>query len=372
MKKKTNRTKTSPFHLLDRRLLFAAAALLLSPVSLLADNNKNHSPHYVQSNLVSDVPGAALVTDNKLLNAWGISFAPTGPFWVSANGTGRSMLYAVVYTNGQTQVAKQSLEVFIPGEGDVTGQLFDGSGSFNGDIFIFVSEDGTISGWRPALGTAAETLATHSNAIYKGVAMVNTAAGPTLLAADFHGKTVDAYDTNLTLIAQFVDSAAPAKYAPFNVQSVAGHVFVTFAKQDQFGEDDVSGPGHGLIDILNPRTGKLIRFATGSDAGGKLKEIDSPWGIALAPQSFGKHGGELLVGNFGSGTIMGFDGDGKFRGLLQGTKGQPIQIDDLWGLTFGNGGKGGSPKALYFSAGPDDESHGLFGSLESARDDDDN
>src|ERR1051325_7062904 len=181
MKKKLHDDKTTIadriFGWLGFSIAAAALGFLLSPSATLADSNQNHSPHYVQSNLVSDVPGTALVTDTNLINAWGISFSPTSPFWVSANGSGRSTLYAVTYTNGQVQVVKQPLEVTIPGEGNVTGQLFDGAGSFHGDIFLFVSEDGTISGWRPALGTAAETLTTRSNAIYKGVALVNTTAG---------------------------------------------------------------------------------------------------------------------------------------------------------------------------------------------------
>jgi uncharacterized protein (TIGR03118 family) len=142
---------------------------------------------------------------------------------------------------------------------------------------------------------------------------------------------------------------------------------VTFAKQDDEKEDDVAGPGHGLIDVLNPFTGRFHRFATGSDAGGRLREINSPWGIALAPRSFGRHNDRLLVGNFGSGTIMAFEADGDFRGLLKGVDGDPIMIEGLWALTFGNGGSAGDPDTLYFTAGPEDETHGLFGSLEPAR-----
>jgi uncharacterized protein (TIGR03118 family) len=141
-------------------------------------------------------------------------------------------------------------------------------------------------------------------------------------------------------------------------------VFVTFAKQDSAKHDDDLGRGHGLIDVFNPETGRFHRLATGSDAGGKLREINSPWGLALSPSSFGAHADQLLVGNFGSGTIMSFDADGEFGGLLEGTDHEkPIVIDGLWGLTFGNGGKGGVPGTLYFTAGPEGESHDLFGSL---------
>jgi uncharacterized protein (TIGR03118 family) len=200
--------------------------------------------------------------------------------------------------------------------------------------------------------------------VYKGITLITTAMGPMLLAANFREGTLDAYDTNLNLV-QFTDPRAPAGYAPFNVKAIDGIVFVTFARQDSAKHDDVSGQGHGLIDVFNPQTGKFHRFVTGSDAGGRFQAIDSPWGIALAPQGFGKHGDELLVGNFGSGTIMAFDAEGQFRGLLEGLDDKPVVIDGLWGLTFGNGGRGGVPGTLYFTAGPDGEAHGLFGGLEA-------
>jgi uncharacterized protein (TIGR03118 family) len=240
--------------------------------------------------------------------------------------------------------------------------LFDNTGSFNGDIFIFAGEDGTISGWRGALGTTAELLTSRSNAVYKGITLVTVNSKPLLLLANFGEGTVDVYDTNMNLT-QYSDPKAPAGYAPFNVQNIHGFVFVTFAKQDDEKHDDVAGDGHGLIDVFNPRNGKFHRFATGSDAGGHLTAIDSPWGVALAPKNFGKHEDRLLVGNFGSGTIMTFEADGDFGGFLQDTNHQPIVINGLWGLTFGNGGKAGVSDALYFSAGLNGEADGLFGSI---------
>jgi uncharacterized protein (TIGR03118 family) len=318
--------------------------------------------HYQQVNLVSDLPGVALLQDTNLVNAWGMSFGSTSPFWISDNGTGLSTLYNVTNDNsGSLEVIKVPLEVAIPGEGNVTGQFFDSAGSFNGDIFVFVSEDGTISGWRPALGAAAEVLTVNSNANYKGVTLAHTRSGPLLLAANFEEATVDVYDTNLTLVAQYSDPRAPDDYAPFNVQSIRGLIFVTFAKVQ--GDDDLKGPGNGLIDVLNPRTGRFHRFATGSDAGGKLDEINSPWGITVAPANFGKHGGDLLVGNFGSGTIMTFSFGGKFRGLLKGETGDPLEIEGLWAIDFRKV-PGSNRQFLYFTAGPNDEADGLFGRLE--------
>jgi uncharacterized protein (TIGR03118 family) len=320
---------------------------------------------YQQVNLVSDLPGVATLLDTNLVNAWGISFSSASPFWVSDNGTGLATLYSVTNdSSGQVHVDKVALEVNIPGEGNPTGQLFNNIGGFHGDIFIFASEDGTISGWRGALGTNAEVLATRAGAVYKGITMIPSTNGPVLLAANFSEGTIDAYGTNLAPATQFADPDAPEGYAPFNVQVIEGIVFVTFAKQDADKEDDVRGNGNGLIDTFDPQTGTFQRFATGTDAGGKLHIINSPWGVALAPSTFGEHAGRLLVGNFGSGTIMAFDPDGKFRGLLKNSNHRPIEIEGLWALAFGNGGRAGTPDTLFFTAGPDEENHGLFGSIE--------
>lgn len=348
-----------------------AAALLGLTAASLAGNVK-----YQQMNLISDQPGMAVLQDTNLVNAWGISFGPTTPFWVSDNGTGLSTLYVVTNdSSGVTHVIKQGLQVAIPGDGTPSGQVFNSLGGFNGDIFLFVSEDGTISGWHGSLGATAETLVPGTtNNVYKGVTLVTTSNGPVLLASNFRQATVDMYGTNSALLGQFSDSNAPDGYAPFGIQSIDGMVFVTFAKQDDLKHDDVAGKGNGLIDVFDPNTGNFVRFATGSNAAVKgrgrghggtkaVKEMNSPWGIALAPDSFGKAGGELLVGNFGSGTIMTFDADGTFQGELQGLHGGKITIDGLWGLTFGNGTKAGDTNTLYFSAGPNGESHGLFGSL---------
>jgi uncharacterized protein (TIGR03118 family) len=329
------------------------------------DNNRgrDQGARYQQVNLVSDQPGIAQLLDTNLVNAWGISFGPATPFWVSDNGSGLSTLYVVTNdSSGMTHVVKRSLEVSIPGDGTPTGQLFNSTDGFNKDLFIFASEDGTISGWRPALGTAAETLVPgSSDNVYKGITLVMTSGGPVLLAANFRQGSVDMFDASLNLLGQFKDSHAPADYAPFNVRAIDGLIYVTFAKQDDTKHDDVAGAGNGLIDIFNPMTGDFQRLATGTDAGGRLRDINSPWAIAVSPENFGRHDEQLLVGNFGSGTIMTFNSDGRYTGLIRGTDEKPLTIDGLWALTFGNGTSAGSPNQLFFSAGPDGESHGLFG-----------
>ena len=393
MKQNINKPTTAAMLTAGRLgLLMLAASLAMISVPALAKPGKDKTGGYLQTNLISDLPGLAQLQDPNLVNPWGISFSATSPFWISDNGSGLSTLYSVTNDpDGGPHVVKQGLEVAIPGEGVPTGQLFDGNGSFGGDIFIFAGEDGTISGWRPALSGAAELLVSRTNAVYKGITMVtikvsgnshksNDALGdeqndskqkggntdmPLLLLANFREGTVDIYDTNLNLT-QVSDPTVPAGYAPFNVQNISGMVFVTYAKQDNEKHDDVAGIGHGLIDVLDLKNGKFHRFATGTDAGGSLNEINSPWGLALAPKSFGEHGNELLVGNFGSGTIMTFNGGGKFSGLLEDTNGVAMSIDGLWGLAFGNDGSAGVSDALYFTAGIGNEADGLFGSLAPA------
>ena len=363
LSKETTVTSTPTLRRLG--MCLAAASLTLGFVPSSARGDGDRSSDYRQTNLVSDLPGVALLQDTNLVNAWGMSFNSTSPFWISDNGSGLSTLYAVKYdSNGVVQVTKQGLEVTVPGEGNPTGQLFNGTAEFHANRFIFASEDGTISGWRPALGTAAEVLVTRATAVYKGITLTTSNSQPILLAANFREGTLDAYGGDLTLLAQFMDPTVPAGYAPFNVQSLHGMVFVTFAKQDAAKHDDDPGRGHGLIDVFDSETGTFHRIATGSDAGGRLRELNSPWGLALSPTDFGAHSDQLLVGNFGSGTIMSFEADGKFRGLLHGRHERPIVIDGLWGLAFGNGGSGGRTNTLYFTAGPAGESHGLFGGID--------
>jgi uncharacterized protein (TIGR03118 family) len=362
--KQNIRKKTIAARLILQRLSLSvlAAAFALSSITALAKGHEQTGA-YMQTNLVSDLPNIAQLQDRDLVNPWGISFSANSPFWISDNGSGLSTLYAVTNdASGSPHVAKQGLQVTIPGEGVPTGQLFNTTPGFNGDLFIFAGEDGSISGWRGALGGAAELLVSRESAVYKGITLSTNTGTPLLVLANFREGTVDVYDTNLNVM-QFADPNAPDGYAPFNVQNIGGMIFVTFAKQDAEKHDDVSGEGHGLIDVLNLKNGKFHRFATGSDAGGHLKVLNSPWGVALSPRSFGRYGDKLLVGNFGGGRITVFGADGRVLGFLEDPQGNPIAISGLWGLSFGNGGRAGTPDALYFTAGLNGEADGLFGSI---------
>jgi uncharacterized protein (TIGR03118 family) len=325
--------------------------------------------HYVQRNLVSDVQGAAELPDADLVNAWGLAFGPTTPAWVADNGHGVSTLYSGAV--GNTPVAKVPLTVSIPG-GAPTGAVFNGSNGFvvtsgasSGPArFLFSSEAGIVTGWNPAVpppppSTQAQIAVTVPGAIFKGLAIADTATGPRIYASDFHTGQVDVWDANFTPVqipGAFRDPALPAGYAPFGIQAVAGGIIVTYAKQDADAEDEVAGPGNGFVDLYDTDGSLLSRVASRG-------ALNAPWGVAPAPQGFGRASGALLIGNFGDGRINAYDpASGKFLGALRDEQGGRITIDGLWALEFGNGVIG-TPQTLLFTAGPDDETHGLFGEL---------
>jgi uncharacterized protein (TIGR03118 family) len=339
----------------------AAGLFTLSAIGAGAGAGKTA---FTQTNLVSDVPGMAPVTDPQLKNPWGISAGPTTPMWVSDNGAGVTTLY-------RGDGSKQALTVVIPpgaGSGDAqgtpTGTVFNGnSAAFRGDRFLFATEDGTLAGWQPAFGVVARTEVDNSlpapGAVYKGLAIGSTATGDRLYAANFRGGAVDVFDANYNPAGSFTDPKIPLNYAPFNVQNLGGVLYVTFAMRDATGHDDVAGRGHGFVDAFD-LNGTLIRRLVSHG------QLDSPWGLAIAPASFGDFAGDLLVGNFGDGRINAYTIDkGNFRGVLTGPNGTPIAIDGLWALIVGNAAA--DPNAVYFTAGINDEENGLFGKLTNAQ-----
>jgi len=316
-------------------------------------------------NLVTDdqSKNPAQITDPNLKNAWGVSSSAASPFWVTANGTGLSTLYTVNPTTGVT--TKNALEVAIPpsggGTGNPTGQVNNGNaGAFNGDNFLFVSENGTISGWRGALGTTAEVLQIGSaDNIYKGTAIETVNGSTYLLSANFHTGAIDVLKGTAgapDLAGKFTDPGIPSGYAPFNIQNLGGKIYVTYAQQGSNG-DDAPGPGHGFVSVFDTQGNFISRIAT-------MGTLNSPWGLAIAPSSFGSLAGDLLVGNFGDGRINAFNlATNSFVGQLSGANGNPLTIGGLWALIPGNGGNGGNTNTIYFSAGPGGEENGLFGAI---------
>ena len=344
------------------RVAFALAAGLflvsLAPTAAAASPNA-----YTVTALVSNngVPGTTV--DTQLLNGWGLVAGPTTPWWVSDNGADVSTLYAA---NG-TKVA-----LVVSVEGAPTGVVFNGNtssfpvGTTNAAArFIFATESGTIAGWTQALGTVAEVKvdASSAGAIYKGLAIATTTSGPQLYATDFHNARVDVFNRTwmpVTTSGGFMDPMLPAGYAPFGIQTIGTRIFVTFAKQGP-GADEFDGVSLGFVDAFDADGNLLARVA-------QRGMLNAPWGLAMAPDSFGVFGGDLLVGNFGDGRINAYrelpNGRFVYQGALQDGTGQMITIEGLWALQFGHGALNNGPvDTLFFTAGPSGEADGLFGSI---------
>jgi uncharacterized protein (TIGR03118 family) len=349
-------------HLFGRRqrlllvlaLVLGAAAVAVSPLTAAERNS------YTVKLLVSDQPGVAAQTDPNLVNAWGLTSGPTTPWWVSDNGTQKSTLYR------GSDGAIQGLVVGVAG--GPTGAVFNPTAGFvlptgGKALFIFDSEDGKIRAWNSAQGMTAIVIKDRSgeDAIYKGLAIADTSAGPRLYAADFHNARVDVFDSGFGLVpGGFVDQSLPSGYAPFGIQTIGERVFVTYAKQDADAEDELAGQSLGFVDVFSTAGNLLGRVA-------QHGQLNAPWGLALAPSSFGRFAGDLLVGNFGDGQINAYEElpNGHFvhRGELRNSDGRSISIDGLWALQFGKAGNNGPAGTLFFTAGPDEETHGLFGSI---------
>ncbi|MEO8927252.1 MAG: TIGR03118 family protein [Caulobacteraceae bacterium] len=345
-------------------MLAAAGMLALQALPAQAQD-------YTIANLVSDGSVPAVTVDASLINPWGMSYAPGGPFWVSNNNAGSSTLY----DSGGNKVP---LTVAIPppaggtGSGTPTGQVFNGSthvfrvtsgGKTGAAFFLFATEDGTIAGWAPSVDGVNAILAVDNSgerAVYKGLATATIGNKHFLYASNFRAGDVEMYNGKFQLVRTFTDHTVPRGYAPFNVQTLSGMLYVTFAKQDAAKHDDVEGRGNGYVDVFTVE-GAFVRRLVSRD------QLDSPWGLDIAPAGFGAFAGDLLVGNFGDGAINAFDpATGAFKGALRDANGLPIEIRDLWGLITGNGGMGGDATKVYFTAGLQKEAHGLFGSLSAA------
>ena len=359
------------------------ALIVLALIIYMPSGRSSHAApgptqFYAQHNILSDGFIPADHTDSNVVNAWGLVAGPTTPWWIADNGTGKTTLFNIATNAIQATFT-------VPGaggaQGNPTGVVFNGGTGFvvNNGVgapsaarFIFSSEDGTLSAFKgaPIVTVVPNAQAPAHGAIYKGLAIDSATAGTMLYATDFHNGKVDIFDSSFHAVnipGAFTDPNIPAGFAPFGIQNINGTIYVTYALQDEDQEDDVAGPGNGFVDAYDT-SGNLIRRV--ASAG----ELNSPWGLALAPANFGRFSGDLLVGNFGDGRIHAFDptqltSDGEFEavGLMHSAEGGPIQIDGLWALQFGHGttasSANGLTTTLFFTAGPADEDHGLFGSL---------
>jgi uncharacterized protein (TIGR03118 family) len=327
---------------------------------------------YVQTNLVSDIPGLALLTDLSLKNPWGTAFSADGSFSIANQATNVSTLYAVTEARVTAEAPTVAIPTTAAGLQGPTGEVSNNTSSFlvNGTpaSFIYADLNGTISAWNPGAGTTAQVAATTAGAAYTGLDMESTAAGDFLYAANVKQGTIDVFDgsfTRVTLPAgAFVDPVLPVGMVPFNVEAVNGKLYVAYAPAGLPAARRLAPEGAGAIAVFDLGGNFIEQLA----AGGKLA---SPWGITLAPPSFGVFGGAMLVGNFSylATEINAFDPtSGAYLGTLTDGSGNPLLAGDngLWDLTFGIGGNGGLPTILYFATGLNDEANGLFGAITPA------
>jgi uncharacterized protein (TIGR03118 family) len=364
-------TSPRPHRRARTQVLIAGAVLTtviaVAPTAARADDGGRLAVH--QTNLVANTAGyGAAIVDPRLVNAWGLSKFPTSPVWISDNGTDLTTLYAGGTPAAPATTKIAPLVVSVPGA--PTGQVANTSTGFLvGDgkaaRFIFATESGDIFGWDPADAATAERKAGSPGAVYKGLALTTT-NGAHLLATDFKAGRIDVFDRAWmpeTWPGAFKVRHLPKGFAPFNVQVLrdgagAEHVYVAYAKQDPNSNDELHGRGLGLVVEFTPSGMPVRRFERG--------HMNAPWGLAYAPSSWGRHAGELLVGQFGDGRIEMFDPmSGEHTGTVRDDHGKPLVIDGLWGLLAADPTAGGAGNVL-FTAGPHDEADGLYGVLAPA------
>ncbi|HVN35786.1 MAG TPA: TIGR03118 family protein [Casimicrobiaceae bacterium] len=362
--------------------LAAAGSIAAPPPS--APNRANS---YQVQNLVSLAPPTGAIAapnhDVNLQNGWGVAFNPTGPVWVSDNGTGKSTLYdgnGLPFPPVAAPPIPSPLVVTIPpasgdpaDTGSPTGLAFNASNDFvvsnaaktasGAAKFLWASEDGMISGWAPSVDVGNAQKAVVANAVYKGITIAGdgSTAHFRLYAADFIGQKIDVYDDKFNPIVVpggFADPTIPRDFGPFNILNIQGNLYVAYAKTQPGSHDEAHGPGLGYVNVFDADGNLLVRLASK----GKL---NAPWGMALAPQGFGKFSNDILVANFGDGTINAFDPQtGHFDGQLKTPDGKTLAIEGLWGIAFGNGIMNQQTDTLFFAAGPNDEGDGLYGRID--------
>ena len=348
-------------HKLNRLILVLVFSFVV--ISAVAQTNS-----YQQTNLVSDMPGVADNTDPDLINPWGISFAPGGPFWIADNKSGFSTIYDA---NGVTALSPVTIPA-PPGDtspakptGTVAntstrGFLVNGAPS----QFLFDTQDGTISGWYNGSNAVLLVNTSSTGALYTGLAMITNSTGSFLLAANFFSGQVEVYDSSYsraTLAGSFTDTgspALPAGYAPFGIQPIGSQVYVTYALQNAAKNGETTGTGDGYVSVFDLNGNFVNRFASAGT-------LNAPWGVAQASANFGMFSNDILIGNFGDGTINAFNANGTFVAQLQDPTGAVISNGALWALSFAPSGTG-DPDTLYFTAGFGAGGHGLFGSLAPA------
>ena len=353
------------------RVLLTSVTLTLLAAPVAAHNDGKREGYRSQV-LVSNGSEPANFTDPNLGNAWGIAFNPTGVVWVNNQRTGKSTLYD---GNG----APQPLVVTVPGPAagvpsNPSGIVFSGGADFvvtNGvrtgpARFIFATLEGSISGWAPNVDALNAQLAvpTTGEAVYTGLALGGNGTTHLLYAANFRTGSVDVFDGTFKRVEApggFLDRHLPRGFLPFGVHTIGGDVYVTYAKADPATGQSAHAPGLGVVNVFDP-DGRLLRRVATRGA------LNAPWGVALAPASFGKFGGALLVANLGDGTISAYGPrSGTFLGTLRDTRGRRLQMDGLWAIAFGNGILSQESNSLFFTSGANGGQDGAYGVITVAQ-----
>jgi len=347
----------------------AGAAALTSLVACGGSSGSHNAQSFTSTALVSDGAVAAPHTDPNLKNAWGIAFNPKGFVWVADNATSLATLYD---GNGVPQSLVVSIPNGVSGPANPTGIVFNGTTDFmvtqggksGVGAFIFSGEGGTITAWAPAVApTTAIVMFDDGSggAVYKGLALASNGTANLLYATDFHNNKIDVFDKNFAKVAmpgKFQDASLPSGFAPFGIQAIGAKLFVTYAKQDADAHDNIDGAGLGFVDVFDTAGNLLQRFASAGP-------LNAPWGVTQAPANFGRFSGDVLIGNFGDGTINAFNPvSGQSLGAVNLSNGSAFVQGGLWGIAFGNGLSNQPVNTLFFAAGPNDEANGVYGRID--------
>ena len=351
---------------MQKQLCWALAALV---GGLTVCGSLEAATVYFQTNLASDVPGLAANLDPNLKNPWGMSFSATSPFWVSNQGSNNSTLYSATGAPQALKVATPfgpTGQVFVGGLGNFL--LPAGSGPAPASAtFLFDTLSGSIAGWNNAQGNPAGVAVTvflaTDGAVFTGLAVANNSGANLLYAADFANARIDVFNDSFvptTVPGGFVDPTLPAGYSPYNIQTIQGKLYVEYAKVDPISHLPTTTPNTGIVNVFDLNGSRLQRLATDT-------HLNSPWGVTQAPAGFGDFGGDILVGNFGDGTISAFDPVTLlFEGTINGLSGSPIVNSGLWALNFRAAGSGFDANALFITAGINGEANGLFAEIQQA------
>jgi uncharacterized protein (TIGR03118 family) len=351
-------------------LLLVAAGLVVG--CSIGKGPGSDAEYYERRDLTADRDGIGEHTDPNLVNPWGLAYGPDSYFWVANEGSGTATVYDGDGADRSDVIGGPVRLPSVTGRSRPTGIVYNGSSGFEiasgsdsgPSHFLFATLDGVILGWSPDVDPKSGVIAVDnsSDSSYTGLAIGRSGGQTLLYAANFAKGRIDVFGEDFEeprdlASRAFRDDDVPSGYVPFGIQNLDGRIYVAWAMPNSRGDDAMTGAGLGYVNVFEANGALIDTVALGN-------QLNAPWGMAMAPSDFGQHGGALLVGNFGDGRITAFDVDGyDVLGQLESEEDRPIVVPGLWGLMFGNGRQAGNADELYFTAGTDDETHGLFGSI---------